>query len=266
MNLDQRFKMSAVQRYYDPKYQGLNADAFGEKSGTNNESGIYLGARFYPVNKISISAYYDQYNFQWLSYRADAPAKGNDFSGLLTYSPHHNMEVLFLYRRELKEKNGDEEQVAIRSLENELNDRYRVQVTTKINDWFTLRTRLEWKNYQLGNNAMKLGYLFYQDFYFNTKNNKLNLKLRYALFDTDDYDSRIYAYENDIRYQFTVPAYSLRGSRVYGVVRYIVVKDLTLNVKITQTFQANKDHFGDGKDFINSDTKTELKSQLIYKF
>ena len=39
--------------------------------------------------------------------------------------------------------------------------------------------------------------------------------LRYAVFRTDDYDSRIYTWENDLLYTFSIPALYGSGSRFY---------------------------------------------------
>ena len=266
MNLDQRFKMAVVQRYYQPEYHNLYGDAFGEKSGTNNENGIYIGAEFYPIKKVAVSAYYDQYQFPWLSYQLDAPSNGNDFSGQLTIKPNRDLEFLILYRREMRDANVSDENSPIRYTQKETNDRYRFQVSSKVNSWISLRTRAELKNYQEGNDPIKIGYVLYQDIYFDLLENKLTLKLRYALIQTEDYDSRIYAYEHDLRYQFTVPAYYSTGSRTYLVVRYQLLKNLTVNMKWAQSFNAIEDEFGSGKDLIESNTKTELKSQLIFRF
>lgn len=265
MNLDQRFKASVVHRHYETGYHNLYGDGFGEKSGTNNENGIYIGAMFYPIKQVAVSVYFDQFDFPWLSYQVDAPSRGNDFSGQITYSPQRNWEFIGLYRRELKDKNSADI-TPIRYVEKELNERYRVQMTTRVTDWLTLRTRVEWKNFQEGNNPMKLGYMIYQDMYFDFLENKLSLNLRYALFETDDYDSRIYAYEHDLRYQFSVPVYYSKGSRAYGVLRYQMTKNITVNMKLAQTFNALEDSFGSGKDEIIGNTRTELKSQLIFKF
>ncbi|MBD79891.1 MAG: hypothetical protein CL840_13340 [Crocinitomicaceae bacterium] len=266
MNLDPRFKATILHRYYGPDYQSLYADAFGERSGVKNESGFYFGAEFLPIKFVSVSAFYDMYKFPWLSNGIDKPGKGNEFSGQIIINPMRKLEFLFLYRNESKDKNYNPLNEAINPVEVERRQRYRFQITAKVNRFVTMRTRFETSKYHLANNANDLGYLLYQDLYIDGFSSKLALKFRYALFDTKDYNTRIYAYENDLRYQFYVPAYYLKGSRVYMVVRWKLAKFTTFNFKISQTFLANEDHFGSGKDLINSDTRTEIKSQLIFKF
>jgi hypothetical protein len=266
MNLDPRFKASILQRYYSPDYQSLYADAFGEKSGVRNESGVYFGAEFLPIKYINVSAFYDMYKFPWLTNSIDKPGKGNEFSGQIAFNPMRKLEFIFLYRNESKDKNYNPENEAINPIYLEKRERFRLQMTAKVNKFATLRTRFETSRYKIANNTKDIGYMIYQDLYINGFSSKLALKFRYAIFDTKDYNTRIYVYENDLRYQFYVPAYYLKGSRVYGVLRWKVNKFATFNFKISQSFFANQETFGSGKDEIKNDTRTEVKTQLIFKF
>ncbi|MGB0391676.1 MAG: hypothetical protein ACPGD5_08910, partial [Salibacteraceae bacterium] len=266
MNLDSRFKLSVLQRYYSKDYNSLYSDGFGERSGASNESGVYFGTEFLPAKFFKVSAFYDIYTFPWLSYNIDKPGKGDEFSGMVTFKPMRKLEFVFLYRHEGKDRNYNPDEEAINPIATESKDRYRIQMTAKVNSYLTLRTRFETSQYKLGNQARKSGYMVYQDFYVDGFSNKLALKFRYALFSTPDYDTRIYAYENDLRYQFSVPAYYLRGSRVYAVVRWKITDNATFNFKISQTYLSNQDFFGSGKDLIESDTRTEVKTQFIFKF
>ena len=267
MNLDSRLKMSVLQRYYAKDYRSQYANAFGEKNGVQNENGIYIGVEMYPIKKVIFNAFYDVYYFPWLSFRADAPSGGQEFSGQLTIKPKRGQEIILLYRHETKERNAPTEETAVTNiLSDEKSSRYRFQFSTKITNWVGFRTRVEIRQFEHAPEALSIGYLYYNDLYFNMLDDRLTLKIRYALFDAPDYNARIYAYEHDLLYQFSVPAYYLTGSRIYGVVRYKILEGLTLNFKIGQTFLADRDYFGSGKDLIENRTRTELKSQLIWKF
>jgi len=266
MNLDPRFKASILHRYYSPDFQSLYAEGFGERAGVKNESGFYFGAEFLPIKYVSVAIFYDMYKFPWLTSSIDKPGKGNEFSGQVTFNPMRKLEFVFLYRNEGKDKNYNPGNEAINPIYTEKRERYRVQMTARVNNYVSLRTRFETSRYKLGNNAQDVGYMVYQDLYIDGFSSKLSLKFRYALFDTKDYNTRVYAYENDLRYQFYVPAYYLKGSRVYGVIRWKVNKITTFNFKVAQTFLSNQETFGSGKDEIKNDTRTEIKTQLIFKF
>ena len=70
------------------------------------------------------------------------------------------------------------------------------------------------------------GFVAYQDLIYAPKSIPFKVQTRFAIFDTDDYDTRIYAYENDVLYAFSVPAYYGKGTRFY----------LNLNYKLNRTF------------------------------
>ena len=75
-----------------------------------------------------------------------------------------------------------------------------------------------------------------------------------------------YAYENDVQYSFSIPAYYYQGSRVYATVCYKVLKNLDAWIRVARTIYDNRYTVGSGLDEIASNHKTELKLQLKYSF
>jgi hypothetical protein len=49
--------------------------------------------------------------------------------------------------------------------------------------------------------------------------------------DCPDWNARIYAYENDVLYAFSILPYTGRGSRVYGMVKWDVARGVDLWVR-----------------------------------
>ena len=90
--------------------------------------------------------------------------------------------------------------------------------------------------------------------------------MRYAVFDTDGFDSRIYAHENDVLYAFSFPFYSDKGHRAYIVARYRINRNLDLQARLAQTFFSNRNTIGSGLDLIHDNSRTELKAQLRARF
>ncbi len=91
-----------------------------------------------------------------------------------------------------------------------------------------------------------------------------NLRLQY--FETDDYNSRIYAYENDVLYSFSIPAFFDKGVRYYFNVNYDLNRKLSLWVRFAQIIYEEKTIIGSGLDEIESNRRTQLKLQLRYVF
>ena len=91
-----------------------------------------------------------------------------------------------------------------------------------------------------------------------------NIRLQY--FETEGYNSRIYAYENDVLYSFSIPAFYDKGYRVYINFSYNVTKKLTLWARWARAYYPEKNSIGSGLDEINGSNKTTINFQMMYKF
>jgi hypothetical protein len=105
-----------------------------------------------------------------------------------------------------------------------------------------------------------------QDLAFHFQKIPLSVKMRYALFDTDGWDSRIYAYEDDVLYAFCVPAYYNKGQRIYLLLHYQWHSLLHFWLKIGRTTFFNQNHISSGADLIPAPHKTTLRFQIMAKF
>jgi hypothetical protein len=85
-------------------------------------------------------------------------------------------------------------------------------------------------------------------------------------FETDGYDSRLYAYENDVLYSFSIPVFYDKGYRYYVNVNYDVNKKMTVWLRWAQTIFKNKETIGSGLDEITGNKRTEVKLQMLYSF
>jgi hypothetical protein len=110
------------------------------------------------------------------------------------------------------------------------------------------------------------GYLVYQDLIWKSKNVPLSLSARYAIFNTKDYNSRIYVYENALMYNFSIPPYYGKGRRFYINVRYNGIKNMMIEGRIAQTYTPNQTEIGSGNDAIQGNNKTEVGVQVKYRF
>jgi hypothetical protein len=91
--------------------------------------------------------------------------------------------------------------------------------------------------------------------------NKFTLNARYALFDTDDYDNRLYAFEKDVWLAFSFPAYYGVGVRSYVLVQYSISPAVVLWLRWARTSYSNTDSIGSGSETIIGNTRNDLKFQ-----
>ena len=85
-------------------------------------------------------------------------------------------------------------------------------------------------------------------------------------FETDSYNSRMYAYEDDILYSFSIPVFYGKGYRYYFNIKYDINKKLSFWMRWSQTIYKDQNTIGTGLDQINGNTKSTLELQGIYTF
>jgi len=266
-SLSPQMNMALLHRYYERDYQALFASAFGENSTVSNENGLYLGTVIYPFARLKITAYYDMFTFPWLKFGVNAPSRGYDYIAQADYSPSRYVSFYLRYKHEVKPENvpGSESTTYyIKGIEDVETTKLRFHISYSVSRQLQFRNRIEWALYK-NVSTRDEGILLYHDISYKPDIVPFTFSARYAIFDTDSWDSRLYAYENDILYAFSIPAYYDKGSRVYFNIKYSINKHIDLWFRIAQTYYSNKTSSGSGLDEVQGKTKTEAKVQLRFK-
>ena len=73
--------------------------------------------------------------------------------------------------------------------------------------------------------------LLLQDLSYKFEKIPLSVWFRYCIFKTDNWDSRLYTYENDLLYSFSIPALAGEGNRTYLMVDWRAAKFIDLRIK-----------------------------------
>lgn len=266
VGLDPKLGLVLLQRYYQKDFQNLYANAIAEGSRPVNENGLYYGLEFKPSTKWNVNAYADMFKSEWLRFGVDAPSKGNEYLAQLTYKPNRQTEIYVRYRQRNKEYNTDVEKVPIEYTVNVNQRNYRFNLNHKVNKNISLHSRYEQVVINREDGETNVGFLAFQDIAYKPVLSNFSFNLRYAIFNTQDYDSRIYAFESDILYYYSIPAYYYKGSRIYFNVRYQYKKWLDVWFKIGQWMYDNRTVIGSGNDEIKGNTKTDFRLQVRFSF
>ena len=64
--------------------------------------------------------------------------------------------------------------------------------------------------------------------------------MRLQYFETNGYNSRLYAYENDVLYSFSIPVFYDKGYRYYLNINYDINSKLSVWIKWAQTIYKDK--------------------------
>jgi len=259
-----KLDIALLYRKYSKGYESVNSNSFGEKVGTNNEEGIYLGLNWHIYKSWVLSVYQDIWKFDWLRYKISKPSFGNEYFVLLKYNRRHKFGFYTQFKYEAKAKDIATEDFVKKTLQGE-KIRLRFHLSYKINKSWELRNRVELSNFSIGEERSQ-GVMIYQDIIFKPIQFPISFTYRYAIFDTDDYNSGIYAYENDILGEVLIPAYSGKGFRTYLNIRYKPKSNLTIEFRLARWYFPEKSSVGTGNEEIYTNHKTDIKIQLRYGF
>ncbi len=258
--------MSFVYRNISKGYQSLYSNAFTESTFPTNEKGLFSGIAIKPNNAFTINAYVDYYKFPWLKFRINAPTTGTDYLIQLTYRPNRQFEIYTRFKAETKSINYNPNDVTLNPVIPQPKQCWRTQFTYKITPEFSFRSRVELVFYDKKGLAKENGFLMYTDYIYKPLLSKFSGNVRLQYFETDGFNSRLYAYENDVLYSFSIPVFSGKGYRYYANINYDLTKKLTIWARIAQFYYPNNTNIGSGLDEIKGKSKTEVKLQALYNF
>jgi hypothetical protein len=258
--------LSLFYRTISRGYQSLYANAFTENTSPSNETGLFAGIAVHPHSAWTINAYADVYRFPWLKYRVNKSTEGKDYMMQVSFKPTKQLEMYARYKAELKHFNDDVGGQTLIPLTTQSRKSWRTHLNYRINSIFTLRTRAEAVWFGKESSAGEEGFLLYLDLFYKPIRKILSGNLRLQYFETDGYNTRLYAYENDLLYSYSIPAFYDKGYRYYFNINYDLGKKISLWAKWAQFIYKEKSVIGTGLDEIQASHKSELKLQLMYKF
>ena len=261
-----RLTISAVHRHFGKDYQNTKANVFGENGLTAaNERALYTGVQANLNSKFTLTAYADLIRYPWLRYRVDAPSLAKDYLAQLNYKPDKKNEIYLRYRRRQNVLNTTSDEAYITSPAPLLQENWRIHAAYQAHPNVQMRTRAEWSVYSNADGTSN-GFMVYQDINYKRIGSRITYSLRYALMDSPNWNTRIYAYENDVLYAFSILPYYGRGSRIYGMIKVDVARGIDFWARYgaflyDQTREISAET-ADPTEVINSDIHLQLRFQF----
>ena len=254
-----------MYRDYGKAYQNLFSNAFSEGSRNQGQRGIYLGLEAAPAPYWNILAYADQFQFTWLTSQVNAPSRGHDYYLRISHSFNRRTHAYLQFRSKTKMKNSTDAFVFTHYPILYTKNAVRFNINYQIGWDFHCSNKAEYAHYHNEDGTNEHGYFLCQDIAYKPENKPYSLTFRYAIFDAKDYNARIYAYENDVLYSFSVPALYGKGMRIYLLGKVKLFNDLTIYARIGRTIYSDRDEIGSGLTLIEGNHKTDLKVEAIWK-
>lgn len=262
ISVDPKVDLAFVHRTIGKGHQSINGNAFTENTFPSNENGLYGGMSIRPFTGIRIDAYTDFYKFPWLKYLVDAPSSGKDFFIELTYIPNKQIEIYTRFKNETKQINQPDNITVTNQLVSIPKQNWRTQVSYQLNRSLQIRNRVELLWYDKRKEDNETGFLGFTDFVYNPPLRPYSGSLRLQYFETGGYNSRLYAYENDLLYSYSIPVFFDKGFRYYLNLNYDLNKHISFWAKWSQTIYKDKNSIGSSLDEISGNTKSEAKFQI----
>lgn len=258
-----QYKVMLIHRYYSHDYWGMFAHSFGESSALQNENGWYLAGEASPFARWRFFASVDLFSFPWWKYRISKPSQGVDGMLQVTFTPNKRWSMYANYRLKCKERDvtGSGGETILPTRHHKV--RYRLNYTQGL---WSLRTTADYNRFVQAPLQYSQGWQVTQMCGVQLPSFPLAATLQGTYFHTDDYDSRVYAYEKGLLYTFYTPSFYGRGFRFSAHLRYDFRDWLMLIAKFGQTLYQDRKEIGSGNDLIRGNKKSDLQVQVRLKF
>ena len=223
----------AIYRYYSPEFDNIYANALCSWSKIKDEHGGYLGIEYNRLKNWQLSAFGDIWK---TGYEAIAQAY---FIPKKDYRMHMRFRV----------KSKDEK------------DTYSLR-------WNMIYTVGQWKmktqadgNLVTGKSGWSYGWSLLQDVEYKFIEIPIVLQLRAQAFDAQKWDNRVYIYENDILYAYSIPFVYGLGGRFYVNARYKINDIFSVYLRVSETIY----QYGWAMDHNKKSTRTDVHALLRVK-
>jgi len=262
---DPRVKVTCLFRNYQPNYQNLFSNSFGQQSLNANEQGIYVNTQANLFSRLSVTAYADVYRFPWLKYRVDTPSQGLEFGAQLTSPLTRAFGISTRYFYNSWSGNIGSEVMITAKIEELKRENLRLQIDWNPINSLVLKSRFEINMTKNGGSYWQYGYLFFQDIAIRPVKFPVNIILRYTIFDIPGFTQRIYTYEPEVLFGYSIPAFYGKGYRLCLLLNGSITRSLSWWIRGAFTSYQDRKMIGTGLDEIEGNVKCEITAQIMIR-
>ena len=260
-NFSNNLELSLLYRNFAKDFYSFYSNAFSESTSPQNEKGFYWGWKYAFNKKYSASGYMDLFQFPWLRYRGYAPSEGSEWLLRFNYAPSKKMLFFVQIREETKIRNFSDETTLYHYAQG-IKRNYWINWDYTASPNLSFKTRAQFSSYDL--NGFTRGFALVQDVSFSM--DRWSFSFRYALFDTDNYDNRLYVYERDVWLAYSFPAYSGVGLRNYALVQFKLSQKMDVWFRWSHVRYTDRTEIGSGGEALSGNTGNDVKFQVRMRF
>lgn len=252
MSLGKWAELALHYRNYASGFISPYSTAFGNTS--QNEKGFYTGIKINFSKRFSLNHYTDFWRQPWLTYRINAPSVNREMLWQLEYQPSKKTQLYLRMRqmqRPLGELSGQMKGVGRYDI-----SMWRFHINAAVSEQSRLELRAENSLFTTGGNREQSS-LYYAEYTGKFKG-RMQVTARYTLFNISGYYNRIYAWENQLQYDFGTMAFYGKGRSAYLLLQKSLSRHLRAGLRYAWT---------ESRDPDNTDPtwKRSIFAQLIWR-
>jgi hypothetical protein len=191
-----------LARHLSPQYYAFHSGAFMTGSGPGNETGLSASLHVEAARHLFITAGADHCRIPLPRYRCSSPSVSSRAGIKGEYIPREGLSLKISYTCSSREYDTGSE-TGTSGSETRTRNQLAFTFSHSPLNGLSLVTRAAVSSIPASRSQ---GFLLCQDISLMIREVPVRLWFRYALCTTDDYESRLYAYENDMLSSFCVPA------------------------------------------------------------
>ena len=235
----QGVSLVALYRYYSPYFDNALGYAFSETSRINDENGGYLGFEITRWRNWRISGYGDVFYFSGYKYGLGDAVKtlGYDAMAELQYSRH-----AWRLSWRLRARQKGNATYSTRAQFDWAQGSWSLRTTAEANLVPSNQSTISSFS-EAAHSTILYGVSLAQDIAFDltpytVRHTPLSFRFRLQGFDAREWANRIYTYEHDVLYAFSIPATYGLGGRAYLCLRWQIIPQLALYFRVSETIYA----------------------------
>ncbi|MBK6572499.1 MAG: hypothetical protein IPG21_08500 [Saprospiraceae bacterium] len=252
-----------IFRKFSPTFNAFQSQTISVTGKSQNETGLFTGINLMVNKELQCNIHFENWNVPWLKYTSDLPSDGKEWAARLQYVKRKKWFSYAQFSMRERQENqiqGKENTLVTVKIQN-----FRIHLEQKISSDWTWRSRLEWHTF-CKNNSEDQGVMIYVDLLYKSLGQAFSGNIRWCIFDTDSYNSRIYAYENDVLYAYSVPSNSGKGSMCYLNLKYKSEKNFSIEVRLSYRMQHQNSPLSGSLKSDLAPVQKGIRMQLNYSF
>jgi len=254
--IDRNLRTAFSLRHYPLNSSIFFGNGFGENSDQSGELGFYSAVEW--LNEFAdINFYLDQFKLNDFG-NSNFYLNGNEL--MINIQKYFGRSISLSVKYFFENKEYFES--SLNSISNHRTSRTRFEFSFFPTKQISNKCRIEFSNSEKKNiKEICNGFLVYDEIQTRFSKANLSISIRITFFKTDGYDSRIYAFENDLPGLLAVSPFYNDGMKWYFLIKYSPIRSILLSLKYSDV-QKTIPYSTDSYNFYENRIQSKLNLQL----